>query len=115
MFIVVFVCVTHEESEGDSHVWAPEQRGKDLNVSGWSYDKHTEVRDRARIAGAGRSTFIMCTVHESDTDKVTSKVRGQGPSVMYPTHCMHAPAQCYLPGAGSLTCLSLAYIYSQTP
>lgn len=64
MFIVVFVCMTHERREGDDHFWTPEQRGKDLNVSGGSYDKHTEVGDRARIPGAGKSTFIMCSVHE---------------------------------------------------
>lgn len=43
--------MTHERREGDDHFWTPEQRGKDLNVSGRSYDKHTEVGDRARISG----------------------------------------------------------------
>lgn len=57
--------MTHEKREGDTRLWAPEQREKDLNVSGWSYDKHMEVGDRARIPGTGKSTFIMCSVHES--------------------------------------------------
>lgn len=39
----------------------------------------------------------------SDTDKVTVKVKGQGAAVVYPTHCMHAPTQCHLPGAGPPT------------
>lgn len=60
--------MTHERREGDDHFWTPEQRGKDLNVSGGSYDKHTEVGDRARILGAGKSTFIMC-MSLSETDK----------------------------------------------
>lgn len=61
--MAVFDCMTHERREGDDHFWTPEQRGKELNVSGRSYDKHTEVGDTARIPGAGKSTF-MCNVHE---------------------------------------------------
>lgn len=64
MFKLVPVWVTHGRREGDDHFWTPEQRRKDLNVSGRSYDKHREAGDRARIAGAGKSAFIMRSVHE---------------------------------------------------
>lgn len=37
--------------KGERETIISEQRGKDLNVSGRSYDKHTEVGDRARISG----------------------------------------------------------------
>lgn len=39
------------EGEGLSlfSLWATEERGKDLNLSGRSYDKNTEVGDAARL------------------------------------------------------------------
>lgn len=130
MFVVVFVCMTHERREGDDHFWTPEQRGKDLNVSGRSYDKHTEVGDRARIPGLERahSSCAAC-MSLSETDKrerswlqFRSEVRELLLCTLH-TVCMarlrracdrlflsavyysssYSQAPCHLPGAGPHT------------
>lgn len=78
--------------------WTPEQRGKDLNVSGWSYDKHREAGDRARIPGAGKSSIhhaqrarAYLKLIRGGEVPVTVKVRGQGAAVVHPAHArVHA-------------------------
>lgn len=71
MFTVVTVRMTHGRREGDDLFWTPEQRGKDLNVSGRSYDKHTEARGQSQDTRRRKRAHSSCAacMSLSETDK----------------------------------------------